>query len=71
MDKGACISFDGKKYEVSTSLIGDKVDISYDPAVKETITVSYPGIEPFTAKPLKIDEYCGLKPAILLVYVSG
>lgn len=64
VDKGACISFYGKKYEVSTSLIGAKVEISYDPAAKEIITVSYPGIEPFTAKPLKIGEYCDPKPAI-------
>ena len=34
------------------------VEVAYDPFFPETITVSYPGIEPFTAKPLKIGEYC-------------
>ena len=30
----------------------------------ETLTVSYPGIPSFTAKPLQIGEYCAQKPAI-------
>ena len=31
VDKGACISFQGRKYETKPSLIGCKVEISYDP----------------------------------------
>ena len=57
VDKGACISFHGQKYETKPSLIGCKVSISYDPAAPEIITVSYPGIEAFTAKPLNIGSY--------------
>ena len=38
VDKGACISFRGRKYETKPSLIGYKVEISYDPAAPETIT---------------------------------
>ncbi|MCD7714875.1 MAG: DDE-type integrase/transposase/recombinase [Lachnospiraceae bacterium] len=64
VDKGACISFKGKKYETKPSLIGCKVEISYDPASPETITVSYAGMEPFTAEPVKIGSYCSRKPAI-------
>ena len=64
VDKGACISFRGRKYETKTSLIGCTVGIAYDPASPETITVSYRGMEPFTAQPLKIGEYCDKTPAI-------
>jgi len=64
VDKGACISFRGKKYETKASLIGFKIEIAYDPSSPEIITVSYPGIEPFQAKPLTIGEYCDQKPAL-------
>ena len=58
VDKGACISFRGKRYETKASLIGHTVEISYDPAAPEQITISYQGMEPFTAAPLKISSYC-------------
>lgn len=64
VDKGACISFRGRKYEVSTSLIGATVEIAFDPMETGTITVSYPGIEPFKAHPLVIGEFCDPKPEI-------
>ena len=64
VDKGACISFRGKKYETKTSLIGFKVEISYDPESPEIVTVRYPGMLPFRAKPLRIGEYCDQKPAL-------
>ena len=59
VDKGACISFDGQKYETKQELIGFDVEISYDPAKRTELTVSYPGIEPFPAKPLVIKSFCG------------
>lgn len=64
VDKGACISFNGIKYEVSTSLIGATVEIAYDPMNTDTLTVSYPGIESFDVHPVKIGEYCDPKPEI-------
>ena len=64
VDKGACISFRGQRYETRPALIGYKVQISYDPAAPETITVSYPGFEPFTAKPVRIGEFCDKKPSL-------
>lgn len=30
----------------------------------ETVTVSYPGMEPFTAKPVKIGAFCDKNPAL-------
>lgn len=64
VDKGACISFQGRRYETKASLIGADVEISYDPASPEVITVSHPGVLPFTAHPLLIGEYCDQKPAL-------
>lgn len=64
VDKGACISFRGKRYETKSSLIGFTVEIAYDPVSPEIITVNHPGIEPFRAKPLTMGEYCDRKPAL-------
>ena len=64
VNRGACISFRGKQYETRTSLIGFTVEISYDPASPEIITVHYPGTESFKAAPLKIGEYCDQKPEL-------
>lgn len=58
VDKGACISFQGKHYETKPALIGYTVEISYDPQAPEVLTVSYPGFESFQASPVKIGEYC-------------
>jgi len=64
VDKGACISFNGRKYEVSASLIGATVGIAYDPMASETVTVTYPGIESFTVHPLRIGEFCDKTPEL-------
>lgn len=64
VDKGACISFRGQRYETRPELIGYKVEISYDPAVPEVLTVTYPGYEPFTARPLRIGAYCDKNPIL-------
>ena len=65
VDKGACISFRGRRYETKPSLIGAVVvEIAYDPMAPETFTVSYPGIDPFTASPLKIGEFCDKNPTL-------
>lgn len=64
VDKAGCISFQGMKYETNLSLIGAEVEIAYDPMSAETLMVSYPGIPSFSARALKIGEYCAKKPAI-------
>lgn len=60
VDKGACFRFQGRKYEAKASLIGCRVEISYDPNAPETVTVSYPGMEPFQSRPVSIESYCNL-----------
>ena len=64
VDKGACFSFKGRKYDAGQALIGAKVEIAYDPLAPETVTVYYEGIPPFEVKPLQIGEYCGKKPEL-------
>ncbi|MBP5249865.1 MAG: transposase family protein [Lachnospiraceae bacterium] len=64
VDKGACISFRGQRYETKPSLIGFVVEISYDPIAPEKITVRYPGIVPFTAQPVKIGAFCDRMPTL-------
>ena len=71
VDKGACISFRGKKFETRPALIGCTVGIAYDPMVPEILTVSYHGMEPFTARPLKIGAFCDKNPALHAAKRSG
>jgi len=61
VDKGACISFQGRSYETKPALIGFNVEIAYDPAAPEIITVGYPGFPSFKARPLEIKEQCDPK----------
>lgn len=58
VDKGGCISFQGRRYETRTQFIGRTVEIAYDPFAPEIITVSCQGVEPFQARPLRIGSYC-------------
>ncbi len=71
IDKRACISFQGGKYETKPFLIGFQVEIAYDPMSPETITVSYPGMEPFTAEPVKIGAFCDKNPTLPALKVSS
>ena len=64
VDKGACISFQGRRYETKAALIGRTVEISYDPAAPEVITVYHSGTEPFQAVPLTIGAYCDQRPPL-------
>ena len=64
VDKGACISFRGKRYETKPALIGFTVEVSYDPGNPDDLTVHYPGMEPFQAKPLRIGEFCDKTPTL-------
>lgn len=64
VDQGACISFQGRKYETKPTLIGCRVEISYDPMAPDTITVRYSGIEPFMAEPVRMGAFCDRAPAL-------
>ena len=62
IDKSGCLSFEGRKYDISVSLAGKTVEIAYDPMAPETITVTCEGTAPITARPLAIPEFCDKSP---------
>ena len=64
VDRGGLISFKGRKYEAGPSLIGARVEISYDPKADTEIYIGYDVITPFKAMPVSIPEYCAPDPVI-------
>jgi transposase InsO family protein len=64
VDKSGCISFEGKKYEVGLTFIGCTVDVVYDPADVEELTIEYQGHTPWRAKQLVIGERVGRRPKL-------
>ena len=64
VNPGGLISVKGRSYEVGASLIGAKIEISYDPKKDTDITVHYKDLEPFIAKPVTIGPYCSKDPAL-------
>jgi len=64
VDKSGCISFMDQKYEVGLSFIGRQVDIVYDPADLEELTIEYEGHTPWKARKLVIGEKAGKRPAL-------
>ena len=64
VDKAGCISFDGQKYEVGLTFIGCTVDVVYDPADTDELTIEYEGHSPWKAKKLVIGERAGQRPKL-------
>jgi transposase InsO family protein len=64
VDKTGCISFNGKQYEVGIKLMGQKVEVLYDPACTDQIEIHHRDFEPFFAKPLEIGPFCGVRKEI-------
>lgn len=62
VDKTGCISFEGRKYEVGLNFIGCTVDVVYDPADTEELTIEYEGYAPWKAKQLVIGDRVGRRP---------
>lgn len=63
VDKSGCISFSGKKYEVSALLAGRRVDVVYDASDIETLTVEHGG-NSWRVKELQIGERTGPRPKL-------
>lgn len=57
VDRGACIQLRGKKYAVKDSLVGRRVQVTFDPRYMDEITVSCADCEPFVAHPLEIKPF--------------
>ena len=64
VDKGGCISFHGRDYEVSAALIGATVEIAYDPQNPDPLMVSYRDMPPIEARPVAISPFCDRKPEL-------
>jgi len=65
VDKSGCISFNGKKYEANVLFAGQTVNVIYDPADIETITVEHePSNTLMRVKELKIGEHTGSRPRL-------
>lgn len=64
LDKSGCLSFGGRKYDVSVSIAGRTVQITYDPMAPKTITVTCEGTAHITAHLLTIPEFCNRSPSV-------
>lgn len=64
VDKSGCISFMDQKYEVGLTFIGRQVEVVYDPANIEELTIEFEGHIPWKAKKLVIGERAGKRPAL-------
>jgi len=65
VDKAGCISFQSRLYEVGLSLIGQTVDIVYDPADTQILTVEYkPTGYSGQAHIIAVGPYAGKRPKL-------
>lgn len=53
-----------QKYEVGLTFIGRKVDVVYDPANIEEITIEFEDYTPWKVRKLVIRERAGKRPAL-------
>ena len=61
-DKSGCISFGGKKYDLGVKYAGRVVDVVYDPANTETLTIEVAGEMPFVARKVQVGEHVRPRP---------
>lgn len=62
VDKSGCISFCGKKYDLGVKYAGRVVDVVYDPANTNTLTIEVEGEMPFLARKVQIGEHVRPRP---------
>ena len=61
-DKSGCISFAGKKYDLGVKYAGRVVDVVFDPANTETLTIEAEGEMPFVARKVQVGEHVRSRP---------
>ena len=64
-DKSGCISFQGDKYDIGVRYAGKQVDVVYDPANAEILTIEVAGELPFRAHKLSIREHVAQKDKLV------
>ena len=62
-DKSGCISFGGNKYDMGVRFADRTVDVVYDPANVEMLTIEVKGELPFPVHKLQIGEHVAPRPA--------
>lgn len=61
-DKSGCISFGGKRYDLGVKYAGRVVDVVYDPANTDTLTIEVQGEMPFLVREVQIGERVRSRP---------
>ena len=61
-DKSGCISFNSKKYDLGVKYAGRVVDVVYDPANTEILTIEVQGEMPFQARQVQVGEHVHPRP---------
>ena len=61
-DKSGCISFGGKKYDLGVKYAGRVVDVVFDPANIETLTIEVQGEMPFLVRKVQVGERVRPRP---------
>ena len=61
-DKSGCISFGGKRYDLSVKYAGRVVDVVYDPANAEMLTIEAEGEMPFVVRQIQVGEHVRPRP---------
>lgn len=61
-DKSGCISFGGKRYDLGVKYVGRVVDVVYDPANTNTLTIEVEGEMPFLVREVQIGEHVRPRP---------
>ena len=61
-DKSGCISFGGKRYDLGVKFAGRVVDVVYDPANTEILTIEVQGEMPFVVRQVQVGEHVLPRP---------
>ncbi len=61
-DKSGCISFQGRSYDLGAKYAGQTLDVVFDPANTETLTIEAAGSKPFQVKERQIQEHVAARP---------
>ena len=61
-DKSGVISFGGKRYDLGVTFAGQQVDVVYDPACTDVLTIESPLCTPFQIRQIVIGEHVAPRP---------
>ena len=62
VDKSGCISFQNRSYDLGVKYAGRTVDVVFDPANTETLTIEAEGSKPFQVTERKVQEHVASRP---------